>query len=299
MYAYHRDAEPPVDAIENPDGSITYVPKTYEGKPLKFTNMTAIWNVSSGETAMTDMYDNLQGRQLEFHFPGWKAVEGPEGGQVYWYNSPVVYCRDYAYDEITQYNNNFWEVMAYYGYTDVFMDHTSGAYETPGWKTLFNYICSKLRWDCTTDIDTLVRKYMKGMFYEAADIMYQTFDDMRLYYLNLRANAKDPSRHPLISNAESYPYPVLEGWINNFELAKEKIAHYQETDPDLYITLKTRIEIEEVGEVLKAVIFYGSNTAKPFSLKKLNEYKSLISDLAARTPRMKWQDRTLLESIGG
>jgi hypothetical protein len=139
---------------------------------------------------------------------------------------------------------------------------------------------------------------MEGMFYEASDIMYNIYDDMRLYYVNLRAKAKDPSRHPLISSADSYPYPVLNGWITSFELAKAKIAHYEETNPDLYITLKTRIEIEEVGEVIKAVVFYsGSNS--PYNLKKLNEYRSLIANLAAISPGIEWQGKAIIDYIGG
>lgn len=293
-FAYLYDELPPVNVTVNSDGSKTYTPMD---PSVKLTERTAIFLTRWQGTAI---YDSLHGPGLDDVLPGWDALKAPNGGHVFWYNSPSVFSRDYAYDELTQYNNDFWQTIAYYGYEDVFMDHFSGGIETSGWKTLFSYLCSKLRWDSNANIDELIKKFMNGMYYEAADIMYQLYEDMRLYYVNIRANSDDPNStwQYVHANAEKYyPYPVLEAWINSFELAKAKIAHYQETDPDLYITIKTRIEIEEAGELVKAIYLYGGKTNRPFTIGKLNEYRKLIIDLSELTPKLSWQGSKVSEYV--
>ena len=157
----------------------------------------------------------------------------------------------------------------------------------------------KLRWNCKLDTNEIIRNYMEGMYLDAADDMLAIFEDARLYYVNIRANDKEPEMNPSIAFAKYYPYPVLEGWINRYEIAKEKIAHYEQTNPDLYIAVKTRIEIEEAGEICKVLTFYNSESNRPYSLDKLNEYKDILSNLYELCPRFEFNGNTLSSYIGG
>lgn len=295
MYGYQSDLEAPVDAITNADGSITYVPKDSK---VVFNEYASVYLVSSHSLMLGGLYDTKQGDFLK-HCAGWEAVSNGLNDGIYWYNSPIL-ARDYAYDPFTSYSADFWEALSYYGYTDVMSDHYGTGSELTGWQSLLTYVNSKLRWNCKQDMDTLIKKYMKGMYYEAADLMYDIYTEQLLYYVDIRAHRKEPEQPGYSPTSLDYPYPVLEGWINMFNLAIEEVAHYKETNPDLYETIKTRIQIEMSIEVVKAVSFYGKpeNGNMPYSLDKLNEYKAMLNELSEKSPNMRVQGKLLNEYVG-
>jgi hypothetical protein len=190
--------------------------------------------------------------------------------------------------------------MAYYGFYDVYSDHYQhGTKEMTGWQSLLIYLNSKLRWNCHYDPTTFIKKYMKGMFHDAADTMYKVFNEQLNYYVNLRAHAKEPHRPntDITGGADDYPYLVLEGWINMFNQAIEEVKHYQDTNPDLYETIKTRIQIEMSIEVYKVLSIYGG-TGRPFNLAKLNEYKGILLELSEKSPGLTLRGNNIKDFIG-
>ncbi len=286
MFGYHNEVMPPVDTINNADGSITYVPKD---ESVIFNEYADVFLVSSGYFGIAGgpIYDSHDTGASTYLFPGWKAVSNGRSESVFWYNSPLVGLRDFPYDAFGSYNPDFWEMLAYYGYQDVMFDHyTYSTSELTGWETMLVYLCAKLRWNCNLDTTTLIKKYMKAMYKDAADIMYGIFNDQMIYYTNLRANAKNPVK-PQIEGAADYPYPVLERWINMFKSALTEVDYLKETDPDLYYVLETRIMIEMAIDVIIAVKYYGGLETKPFNLSTLAEYKAILSELSVREPGMK------------
>lgn len=310
MFGYHNEINPPVEAIENSDGSITYVPKKdFDGNPVVLNEYADVFLVSSGYFGIAGggIYDaggeNYEGQgagALSYLFPAWKAVSNGLGNSVFWYNSPLVGFRDYAYDQFGSYSSEFWKALAYYGYADVFSDHyTYSTSELTGWGSLLVYLNSKFRWNCNYDTNTLIQKYMKAMYKDAADVMYEIHNEQLIYYNNLRANAKDPLKPQINGKATDYPYPVLERWINMFDKAIEELDYIKETNSDLYYAVETRIMIEKALNVAMAVNYHGKLSNRPFSLAKLNEYKLMLGELSNREPSMKIFGQNVGNYVGG
>ena len=285
MFGYHQDVDPPVDAIQNPDGTVTYVPKD---ESVVFNEYASLWMVSSNSLRLGG-YNDVQQGNTNYHLPGWDAVSNGKNNYVYWFNSPLL-NRDYAYDPFTTYSKDFWAVMAYYGYADVYSDHYGQGNELSGWQNLLTYINSKLRWDSNKNPNELIQKYMKAMYKDASDIMYDIYRDQLNYYVNIRANKADPSRPGGVGSVEEYPYVVLDGWVKRFEEAIELISFYQEIDVKTYNVLRTRIQVEMATEVTKILSLYATNA--PFGSKRLNEYKAVMRELGEKSPVMSVNGKT-------
>ena len=130
--------------------------------------------------------------------------------------------------------------------------YTQGATDTNTscFSDMREYVESKLMWDIDQDYDELVKDFMKHFYKDAADDIYE-------YYATVRDRlAEYHTEYGVgggiyidIRNTKIYPYSVLRYLTKVFESAMSKIAHYEETDPDSYSTLKARIMREYLSVI--------------------------------------------------
>ena len=138
--------------------------------------------------------------------------------------------------------------------------YTQGATDTNTgcFSNMREYIESKLMWNINLGYDELVKDFMSHYYYEAADDLYEYYATVRDRLAEFHAsNADGGSIYASIAGKNIYPYSVLRYFTTLFNQAMEKIAHYQEDDPDFYNVLKARIMREYLS-----VIFLKMTLAK-------------------------------------
>ena len=288
-YGYNVYTDPPVD--EN-------------GEPLSqdvvCRENIGIWHVSSnGISAHADTYDEKWPDQIK-QIQGWKAITEKSKCLWFWHNSGNVVNNIYFSDGFTTYSNNFFEAMAYGDYEMVYAAHyLQGGGEMTAWHNCLSYVQSKIRWDVTRDMDYYIQKYMKAMYLEASDIMYELLRQERIHYANLVVNASENNNWGKeIKSKENYPYLVLKGWVEMCDKAIEKIAYLKESDPTLYKVVHQRIELENIAHLYKIYDLYGKENSKPFNDDTLSAYKQRIREISLITPSLQYSGKPLYMLVG-
>ncbi len=128
------------------------------------------------------------------------------------------------------------------------------------------YIDSKLMWNSSLSSVELTKKFFNAMYRDAADTMFEFFEDMRMHWANI--NATKTVTFSMTTKSEYWPYTTLTKWDNLCEKAMKEIAKYEETDKDLYDCLVKHIDIE------RAFIDY--NTLEIYSDYKSTEELNVI-----------------------
>ncbi|MBE5733528.1 MAG: DUF4838 domain-containing protein [Clostridiales bacterium] len=288
-YGYNVYTDPPVD--EN-------------GTPLSeevvCRENIGIWHVSSrGVSAHADTYDEKWPDQIK-QIQGWKAITQKSNCLWFWHNSGNIVNNIYFSDGFTTYSNNFFEAMAYGNYELVYSAHyLQGGGEMTAWHNCLSYVQSKIRWDVTRDMNYYIQKYMKAMYLEASDIMYELLMQERIHYANLVVNAEtDNNWGRDIKSKENYPYLVLKGWVEMCDKAIEKIAYLKESDPTLYKVVHQRIELENIAHLYKIYDLYGKENERPFNDDTLSAYKQRIREISLITPSLQYNGKPLYALVG-
>ena len=124
---------------------------------------------------------------------------------------------------------------------------SAGTYVT-GFREMRSYVESNLMWDLSLSYDDLVQNFMKAYYKDAADYMYEFYEIMRdryTYYHSL-VNPGAGGIYGDVQNVQIWPQSVVAQMDKQFEAALISIEKYQETDPQLYETLKARINKEKL-----------------------------------------------------
>ena len=124
---------------------------------------------------------------------------------------------------------------------------SAGTYVT-GFREMRSYVESNLMWDLSLSYDDLVQNFMKAYYKDAADYMYEFYEIMRDRY-TLYHSLINPGAGGIygdVQNVQIWPQSVVDKMDKQFEAALLSIEKYQETDPQLYETLKARINKEKL-----------------------------------------------------
>ncbi len=116
-----------------------------------------------------------------------------------------------------------------------------------GFKAYFAYLESKLLWNVNEDVEELTKRYFKGAFGEAADIMYTLFEEERAYF-NYQYDKWDLHQKNSIYNVhydkKYWDKNVMYKWINDCYSAFSVIEGIKETNPKTYEEIYTHIAVE-------------------------------------------------------
>lgn len=146
---------------------------------------------------------------------------------------------------------------------------------------LKDYTCSRLMWDCSLDIVTLVKNYFNAMYKDAADTMYEIFNMMRAHDHTI--SQVDTSVYGEATKAEYYPYHgYLLPLINKFELALTEIEDLKITNPGEYELVRKRIETEYVGPLYLTLKHYANTSPlSPLDTATTLLYKQKLVDITS------------------
>ena len=147
---------------------------------------------------------------------------------------------------------------------------SAGTYVT-GFREMRSYVESNLMWDLSLSYDDLVRDFMNAYYKDAADYMYEFYKIMRdryTYYHSL-VNPGAGGIYGDVQNVQIWPQSVVAQMDKQFDGALRTIEKYQETDPQLYETLKARIMKENLMPLyLKLTLLQSYYSAEEYTEMK-------------------------------
>ena len=141
------------------------------------------------------------------------------------------------------------------------------------------YVFSKLMWDCTLNIEDLVKDFFAHMYGDAADTMYEIFTTMRNHSITV-AEMPGGKFSEKADKADMYPYrSYLRPLLQKFEQAIEEIEELKTKNPAEYELVKKRIETEYVGPLYMTLAYYGSSPLMPFTSEEKLAYKTRLVEI--------------------
>ena len=141
------------------------------------------------------------------------------------------------------------------------------------------YVFSKLMWDCTLNIEDLVKDFFAHAYRGAADTMYDIFTTMRNHSMTV-AEMPGGKFSEKADKADMYPYrSYLRPLLQKFEQAIEEIEGLKTTNPAEYELVKKRIETEYVGPLYMTLAYYGSSPTMPFTSAEKLAYKTRLVEI--------------------
>ena len=149
---------------------------------------------------------------------------------------------------------NFYDTDAYQffaagGAKLLFMQGAMPSDNITSFQMLDVYLDAKMQWDTTQDINELTQRWFKGMFKEAADVMFDLYVQENIAALVIANETKKIAQTGIINYSiarEYWRYEMLNGWLDKIDAARVLIEKYKTSDPDTYAMLKEHIDIEWV-----------------------------------------------------
>ena len=184
----------------------------------------------------------------------WGAWATQNGGGA-WAWTYGNFFRDYFcfYDSYDFYQG-IMAKLTEYGYDLVYIQQQS---KQSGAQSAFIsmniYVATQLAWDSTLDMDTLISNYMTAMYADAADEMLAIFNQSRTLF-------DDKSMGDLSLGYETpgkkLTYSQIDDLLTMYDEAYAAIAHYEETNLELYTKLKQHIDMEWLSPAKIALVEY-------------------------------------------
>ena len=199
---------------------------------------------------------NLSNNQILGYLKSWGEWATANGTSA-WAWSYGNFYRDYFcfYDSYDFYAEIF-GYLKEYGYTFSYVQQQSdqrGAQSA--FMTLNNYVTSKLAWDSTLNMDTLISNYMNAMYADAAEEMIAIFENWQSLYASelkdLGLGTENPGKN--LSKSQ------VDNMFALFDKAYAAIEGYKTTDEELYAKLKARIDMEWLAPAKIALVDLNSS----------------------------------------
>jgi hypothetical protein len=101
-------------------------------------------------------------------------------------------------------------------------------------------------WNCNLDVNELISDYFDKVYREAADIMEGTFWAWRAHSEQQRLLGRNGNIYSSPKDMKFWPKRYLVGQLEAMEEAKKAIAHYQDSDTELYQAIYDSIVCETI-----------------------------------------------------
>ena len=161
------------------------------------------------------------------------------------------------------YSTNFWNYLVPYidipaiqGCYQFFRDkgfvfnlnQTQNASDaTTGFQRLKTYLISCVTWDPDCNLNEKIDNFFANYFKDAVKPMRKYFDELCVlsdYHFNVMGVKY---LNPNVVDSQYYSYNTLMKWMGYFEEAYENIDYLKTQDPDLYESLRDRIDLESIS----------------------------------------------------
>lgn len=114
---------------------------------------------------------------------------------------------------------------------------------------LKTWLQSKLRWDVNADIDALIEEYFTHYFGAASTEMLTFFNELRAWFNYIENYLGYGIGQQVGGNSDRkfWPKGLLDNFMKHFENAKKTLEPIKNTDPERYVQLVDRIELESLS----------------------------------------------------
>lgn len=276
-YASYTDAPCVYD-----EESKTWVPANDDVQMDEHVTVYCVPGISSNQYLYSqESKANEKGRQ---RFEAWDAVSDR---MWYWAYSVDFDAVSYPYNRLSAFNNEFYQYLATGNISYYFDNGVSQGTATTGFYGLYWYISCKLCWDSTRDMQVLMDNWFKNVFLDAAPIMRAYYDASMAHDAYLIKNYSSISGIGTTSIAnrrttECYPLGVVKDWLAMFDEAYNVIAKYETTNPNLYLTLKERIDGEYLSPLVIMLDIYCGTETSYFENSERLKYVYRFKEIAAQ-----------------
>lgn len=235
FFAYHKSEDAP--AKQNADGTWSAI-----DDKVKLKDNVSVWIAPIYEDYTIDVHheNSIRTRIL---MESWHAVANSYfvwAYNVYFDNYLVPYDSYGAIQDLVQYyvshNTKFLWVQGNWNLR-----------QNTGYDQLKCYLFSKLLWNCSLNVTELIADYFDKVYYEASDVMEETFWAWRAQSEIQRELGRSGSIYSSPMEEKYWPKRYLDTQLSKMEEAKQQIEKYQTTDPSLYKEIYDSIVCETIS----------------------------------------------------
>lgn len=274
IYAYHKTTKAPVKQLE--DG--TFVPYSddmifEDNVAVYYAPITADYYYSFKDSKNV-AYANIM--------KGWAAV------------SDNIYAWLYSTDfnDYLMFFDSFNSMQENYQF--LVENHASMVFEntqynntnSTAFHVLKGYLNAKLGWNVNEDYEELIDRFFRCYFRDAADVMRELYDQMRLRWAyNMDFNGLTGNIYDDLRKTVYLPYSTLLQWEDLIEQAYAAIEPLQEQDAELYAKVANRIKLESISVRYAQISMYGGRYDSQKLLEMKKSFKKDAMDLRISNQR--------------
>ncbi len=202
---------------------------------------------------------------------------------LYWHYGTNFRCFIWMYDSFELFTPQAYAWFANRSNRHWFVQLQTGSEGTnTGWHNLKTYLGSKLSWDSSLDMEQLIDDYFNAMFKDAAPRMKRLFVEQRAYMREViideyHLHGKGDGR-PNLSLSDYWDLATLEIWLEIMDQAKEDVARYQQTDPDLYKRICQHIDAEAISVLYVILDTQSGKLTREKYVEYVNRLKFIMLD---------------------
>ena len=195
------------------------------------------------------------------------AWAGLEGDLYIWSYEISYYQYLYPYNNYQIMIDNF-KYFKEYGGIYMYPEGTWENPNNPGFAKLRDYINAKGMFNVNLDYNSLVDKFFKYYFREAAPYMRKYFDEVQANLSDKESITGGGVHSYDLAKSSVWPEGMITGWYNLFDKAQKAIEIYNGTDDELYEALSKHLLIESLFPRYVLCTTY-ADSYSPEQLKKM------------------------------
>lgn len=277
--------------------------QTYENAPVTYHKETDSFTVNEGLKIHNKIGYVMAPIKYDFGMPSTDTKNAPMYLNMRAWSSIGNSCMYYTYDFHTRFTIPPYESMTAKQELYKLMKEANclhlydqGQWLNPGlatgWSLLKIYVASKLRWNVDLDVNQLIYDYFYGVYGPAGEIMYNMYWSYRTYWTEIREKAKkgeDGIQDKWVNYISGYfvqkevwDYPLLTGWLEQYEQAFALIEPLKKSNPSQYKGLERNLCAERVSTLYLLLYLYNDRYTKleQEELISMLEYDSNLTKIS-------------------
>ena len=164
------------------------------------------------------------------------------------------------------------------------MEQGAGSSKQIGWWECKIYVMSRLQWDKTLNVNTLINEFFENYYKDASKWMYKFFDEYRQWYnvIESKYSLVNGGIYARFGSVEDvFPLAVVERWQTYIDNAIKEIEYIKEIDETFYNELYRRIDKESLFIDYVKVVDYPTSfsDSELYSMRVAFKEKCLRHDL--------------------
>jgi hypothetical protein len=226
--------------------------------PVKYNEQTKEYDVISSDLILPDnvyvlyapieadyykTFNDSENSSVKISIEGWSKMSKRLLLWIYMENFTDYQLPYYIFNSIEtnmrmlEENNTFW----------CFNQSQWNNENSSGFSRLKAYVSARLQWDCSLEVEDLIKEYCDVYFGDASQSMLKLLDEMEAWrahcYYELGYNGELRTN----PTAETYPFELLNGWLDIIDEAYKSIESLKTSNPNEYSRIYDAINLESMS----------------------------------------------------